>query len=284
MIGKRTNTQEMEILKRIKKGDKKAKEQFTKDNQGLVIYLAKKYAFTPDILPDLIAEGNMGLLKAVEKFDASKKVKFGTYAYFWIKRFIIRAIIREFEILKIPERYQELKDKVEEVKREYILKNGRVPNENEIAKVLNLPVEVLKKLKKYSSKVKIISSDFYNGEKQIDLFDIRDFSKKEEISTWEILRNKDLLKSIFNRLREKEKRANVDIWFKVLDMYYGLNGKVPMSYKEISKELNVSRQRINQIKKICLQRLTMEWEEMKKEEEKKDDRDKIVDKDNTGLS
>jgi RNA polymerase primary sigma factor len=78
---------EITLLKRIKKGDKKAKEQFVKENQGLVIYLAKMYAFTPDILPDLIAEGNIGLLKAVDKFDIRKNEKFGTYAYFWIKRF-----------------------------------------------------------------------------------------------------------------------------------------------------------------------------------------------------
>jgi len=268
MAKKQEKDSEMELLDRIKKGDKEAMEQFAKKNQGLVIYLAKKYAFTPDILPDLIAEGNMGLLRAVEKFDARKKVKFGTYAYFWIKRFIIRAIIREFEVLKIPERYQEMKDKVEEVKKEYMFKKGRMPTDKEIAENLNLPVEVLKKMKKYTSQVRMISSDFYDGEKQVDLFDIKDFSDKTEPNIWEIFRNKDLLEKIFNRLREKEKKANVDMWLKVLDMYYGLGGKVPLSYKEISKELNVSRQRIHQIKKTCLQKLAEEWQKMKKEEEK----------------
>ncbi|HOL22065.1 MAG TPA: sigma-70 family RNA polymerase sigma factor [bacterium] len=281
MVKAKEQDNEIKLLERIKKGDMEAKEQFVKENQGLVVYLAKKYAFTPDILPDLIAEGNMGLLKAVDKFDAKKKVKFGTYAYFWIKRFIIRAIIREFEVLKIPERYQELKDKVEEVKREYMFKKGEIPTDKEIAESLNLPVEVLKKLKRYTSQVRVISSDFYDGEKQVDLFDVMDFSKREELNVWEILRNKDLLKSIFDRLREKEKKANVEMWLKVLEMYYGLDGKVPLSYKEISKELNVSRQRIHQVKKTCLQKLAREWRKMKKEEEKRDDRDKIIDKDNT---
>ncbi|MDD3726359.1 MAG: sigma-70 family RNA polymerase sigma factor [Candidatus Ratteibacteria bacterium] len=278
--GKKKEDNELELLSRIKSGDKKAKEQFVRENQGLVIYLAKKYAFTPDILPDLIAEGNMGLLRAVEKFDAKKKVKFGTYAYFWIKRFILRAIIREFEVLKIPERYRELQEKVEEVKKDHMFRKGTMPTDKEVAKNLNVPIEVLKKLKKYTSHIRVISSDFYDGEKQVDLFDIKDFSHREEQSIWELLRNRDLLEKIFGRMREKENKADVDMWLKVLEMYYGLGGKEPLSYKEIAKELNVSRQRIHQIKKDCLAKLTEEWQEMKKEEEK-NDRDKVIDKDNT---
>lgn len=281
MAEKNVKDRELELLERIKKGDKKAKEEFARENQGLVIYLAKKYAFTPDILPDLIAEGNMGLLRAVEKFDAKKKVKFGTYAYFWIKRFILRAIIREFEVLKIPERYQELKEKVEEIEKEYMFKKGSLPTDKEIAEALNLPVEVLKKFRKYTSHMRVISSDFYDGEKEVDIFDIKNFSKqKEEQNLWELLRNRDLLEKIFNRLREKEQRANVDLWIKILEMYYGLGGKVPLSYKEIAKELNISRQRVHQIKKTCLKKLTEEWEKMKKEG-KENGGNKVINKDNT---
>ncbi len=262
---------EIEIIKKIRKGDRKAKEQFARDNQGLVIYLAKRYAFSPDILPDLIAEGNMGLLKAIDKFDFKRKVKFGTYAYFWIKRFIIRAIMKEFEVLKIPERYQEFNDRVEELKKDYMFKNGRYPTDAEIAKTLSLPPEIVKKLKKYGSHVRIISSDYFDGEKQVDLFEVVDFNRKNEQGLWEVLRNKDILEKIFDRLKEKEKRANIEIWLKVLELYYGLGGSVQRSYKEISKELDVSRQRVHQIKKICLQKLKREWKLMKKEEERKND-------------
>ncbi|MCM8760133.1 MAG: sigma-70 family RNA polymerase sigma factor, partial [Candidatus Omnitrophica bacterium] len=87
MVKGKNEDNEVKLLDLIKKGNRKAKEQFIKKHQRLVMSLAKKYAFTPDILQDLLAEGNMGLLRAVEKFDASKKVKFGTYAYFWVKRF-----------------------------------------------------------------------------------------------------------------------------------------------------------------------------------------------------
>ncbi|MCM8810856.1 MAG: sigma-70 family RNA polymerase sigma factor, partial [Candidatus Omnitrophica bacterium] len=120
-----TLEEEKKIITKIRKGDKKLRDEFIKKNQGLVIHIAKKYAFSPEILPDLIAEGNMGLIRAIEKFDYRKKVKFGTYAYFWIKRFVLRAIMKEFEILKIPERYHEFKEKMDEINNIYNLKYGR---------------------------------------------------------------------------------------------------------------------------------------------------------------
>lgn len=141
-MGKRVNQSVLEdeksIIARIKKGDIKAKDEFIKKNQGLVIHIAKRYAYSPEILPDLIAEGNMGLLRAIEKFDLKKNVKFGTYAYFWIKRFILRAIMKEFEILKIPEKYHELKEKIEEVNNKYNLKYGRDATDEELARELKL--------------------------------------------------------------------------------------------------------------------------------------------------
>ncbi|MCD6220561.1 sigma-70 family RNA polymerase sigma factor, partial [bacterium] len=252
--------EEKEIIKKIRKGNEKLKQEFIKKNQGLVIHIAKKYAFTPEFLPDLIAEGNMGLLRALEKFDFRKKVKFGTYAYFWIKRFVLRAIMKEYEILKIPEKYQEFREKLEEIKRNYALKYGREPTDKEIAQETKLPVEIIKKLKKFSEQVRVISSDFYNGEKDVDLFEIFSFKKEKERELWEILRNKDILNKIFTRLKEKEKRANIDLWLKVLKLHFGLGGNRPHSYKEIAAQMNVSRQRIHQIIKICLKRLRKEWE------------------------
>lgn len=268
-MGKRVNQSVLEdeksIIARIKKGDIKAKDEFIKKNQGLVIHIAKRYAYSPEILPDLIAEGNMGLLRAIEKFDLKKNVKFGTYAYFWIKRFILRAIMKEFEILKIPEKYHELKEKIEEVNNKYNLKYGRDATDEELARELKLPLNILKKLKKYSESLTVISPNFYNGEKDVDLFNLIDKNHKKTETLWEVLRNKDILNKIFERIKEKEKRANVDVWFKVLKLHYGLENGIQYSYKEIAKQLGVTRQRVHQIKKICLKRLREEWNEIKKE-------------------
>ncbi|MCM8803785.1 MAG: sigma-70 family RNA polymerase sigma factor [Candidatus Omnitrophica bacterium] len=265
MAKKTSLKEEKEIIIRIRKGDKKLKEEFIKNNQGLVFHIAKKYAFTSEILPDLIAEGNMGLLRAIEKFDFRRKVKFGTYAYFWIKRFILRAIMKEFEILKIPEKYHEFKEKIGEINNTYNLKYGRDAKDEEIAKELKIPVSVVKKLKRYSDEITVISSDFYNGDRDIDLFDIIDKNHKKTDFTWEVLRNKDILNKIFDRIREKEKRANVDMWFSVLKLHYGIENGIQYSYKEIAKKLGVTRQRIHQIKKVALKKLKEECEKIKKE-------------------
>lgn len=268
MVKKTTLDEEKEIIARIRKGDEKLKEGFIKKNQGLVYHIARKYAFSPEILPDLIAEGNMGLMKALEKFDLRKNVKFGTYAYFWIKRFILRAIMKEFEILKIPERYHEFKEKLEEINNRYNLKYGRDATDEEVSKELGIPISIIKKLKKYSEEIKVISSDFYNGEKDIDLFDlIKTKNNQKTEKEWDLLTNKDLLNKIFERLKAKEKRSNIDVWFKVLKMYYGLENGVQYSYKEIAEKLGVTRQRVHQIKKMCLKKLREEWKNIKKEQQ-----------------
>ena len=238
----------------------------------------------------------MGLLKALDKFDPNyeieegrgkkgvngkedaegdNKVKFGTYAYFWIKRFILRAIMKEFEVLKIPERYQEFKERLEELKKDYMFNQGRTPTDAEIAKDLKLPPEIVRKLKKYSNKVRVISSGFYDGEKEVDLFEVIDFEKSGGPSLWEALTNRDILENIFSRLKDKEKRANIDAWINVLELYYGLGDGVQHSYKEISEKLGVSRQRVHQIKKIALRKLKKEWKEIK------DEKAARLDKDNT---
>ena len=203
--------------------------------------------------------------KALEKFDFKKKVKFGTYAYFWVKRFILRAIMKEFEVLKVPEKIHEFKEKLDNLKREYELKYAREPTDAEIAKELKLPVEMVRKLKKYSEQVRVISSDFYNGEKEADLFEIIKFKEGEEANFWKILRNKDILEKIFENLKKKEKKAKIDKWLWVLKLHYGLENGVTYSYKEIAEKLGVSRQRVHQIIKMCVKKLQKEWEEMKNE-------------------
>ena len=257
--------EEKNLIERIRKGDVKAKEEFVKRNQGLVIYIAKKYAFSSDILQDLVAEGNMGLLRALEKYDFRKKVKFGTYAYFWIKRFVLRAVIREFEIFRIPERVQEFREKLARVKKNYQLEFGRLPTDVEISKEIKVSLEVIKKLKKYSKQVRVVSSGYYDGEKETDLFEVLDFEKNKESSVWEILMNKDILEEIFSRLRKKEKRANVDMWLEILKLHFGIEDGIQRSYKEIAVKFGVSRQRIHQIIKICLEKLQDEWKEMQNE-------------------
>ncbi|MCM8833286.1 MAG: hypothetical protein NC816_05145, partial [Candidatus Omnitrophica bacterium] len=159
----------------------------------------------------------------------------------------------------------EFKEKMDEINNIYNLKYGRYATDEELAKELKIPLTIVKKFKKYSEEFTIISSDFYDGEKDVDLFDLINTTGKKTEKFWEILRNKDILNKIFERLKEKEKRANVDVWFEVIKLHYGLEDGIQYSYKEIAKKLGLTRQRIHQIKKICLKKLKEEWEAMKNE-------------------
>mgnify|MGYP000144445476 CR=1 FL=1 len=261
----RTIVSDDEFLRRIRAGDRKAQEEFVRKNQGLVIHIARRYAYTPDIMRDLIAEGNMGLLKAIEKYDEKKQVKFGTYAYFWIKRFVLRAVMKDFEIFKIPERLQEFRDRFEEVRRECRLRKGREPSDAEVAAELRLPPEVFRKMKKYGEHIRVVSPQVTSQDRDGDLFEFVEFRKDEEVSLWEILRNKDMVERVFARLRAREKRADTDLWIKAVRMHYGLIDGTPYSYKEIAEKLRVSRQRVHQIIKTCLRKLQKEWKEITRE-------------------
>lgn len=271
MSDREARNSERELIRRVRRGDQKAKEELIRSNQGLVIHIAKRYAFSPDVLPDVIAEGNMGLLKALEKYDEKKNVKFGTYAFFWIKRFVLRAVLREFEIFKIPERIQEIRERMQEVKRGYELRLGRKPTDAELAEELKLPLEIVRKVRKKADQVRIVSSDFRDGEREGNLFDIVDFHTDGDRDLWGVLRNKDILNRIFARIRSREKRANIDVWMRVLELHFGLAGHFPHSYKEIAEELDVSRQRVHQIIKVCLRKLQKEWMEIRHEESGKAD-------------
>ena len=262
---KQYDVSDAELILRIRKGDRPALEEFAKRNQGLVIHIARKYTYSPDVLSDLIAEGNIGLLRALEKYDFKRNVKFGTYAYFWIKRFVVRAIMKEFELFRVPERVQEFRDRYEQIKRNYQVEYGSSPSDEEIGRRLKVPLVVLQKLKGPAGGQRVISPVIYDGEKESDLFQILDFGKGDESDFWEILRNKDILEKIFERLRKREKRANIELWIKALKLHFGLEGSSPMIYMEISRELDVSRQRIHQIIKVCLKKLRVEWRELEHE-------------------
>jgi RNA polymerase primary sigma factor len=254
---------EMELIRRIRTGDIEAKKIFIKENQNHVISIAKKYTFSKEVLSDLVAEGNKGLLKAIEKFNENFGTRFISYSYYWIRRYIVRDIERKkYAGLKIPERYRRLIDRVEHIRDDYLSREGRYLTDIEIAEELNLPPEIMNKLKKYASQVEILSLESYKSEN--DSYEAENRSEKPEDKFWDILQNDNILERIFSNLMKKEKRAKVDIWLKVIKLYYGLDGEKQYSYKEISEELDVSRQRVHQVKKICLQKMKQEWKEMKK--------------------
>lgn len=255
---------EREIIRKIREGDQMLRDEFIKKHQGLVVSIARKYAHSPEVLSDLIAEGNLGLIKAIEKFDLDKGVKFSTYAYYWIKRFIVNAIRRHYEVLRKPENYYIVKEKLDKVNNDYNLKYGRDATDEELARELKISLPLIKKLRKYAKQVTTISSSYYNEEEEgVDVFDFVDVQEEDKVD--EVLMDRDTLSTLFEKLKQRESRANIEVWYKVLALYFGLEDGVRYNHREIGEKLGITSQRVCQIKHLCLRRLRRIWEEMKKE-------------------
>ncbi|MCM8821312.1 MAG: sigma-70 family RNA polymerase sigma factor [Candidatus Omnitrophica bacterium] len=254
--------EELELLKRIKRGEKNAQEKFIKMNQGLVFSIAKKYAFAPNTLDDLISEGNIGLLEAIKKFNPKKHTRFGTYAYFWIKRYIMRAIIDES--FKVPEKIHKLKTKYKDIVQKIKMEKNRYPRDSEMSAMLNLDLEKFLKYKPYFESTKISPTFQDKEDENYDIFEITDFESSKK--KWDrMLSDKDLLNRLFERLKKRNKRLQIDLWIKILKMHYGIDNGNPKTYKEIASELGITRQRVHQIVKNCLRYLNKEIKEMKNE-------------------
>ncbi|MCM8759362.1 MAG: sigma-70 family RNA polymerase sigma factor [Candidatus Omnitrophica bacterium] len=254
--------EEVELLRKIKKGDRESQEKFLKMNQGLVISIAKKYAFSPDILEDLISEGNLGLLEAIRKFDFNKNTRFGTYAYFWVKRYIKRALANE--TFKVPEKIQKSKTKYKNLVEQFKLRNNRYPENSEIASLLNLDLDTFLKYKPYFEATRIAPDFRDENDEDYNIFDITDFEAGKR--KWDrMILDKEIINKLFERVKEKNKRVKIETWLKALKLHYGIDNGNPRSYKEIADELGITRQRVHQIIKNCLKYLNREIKEMRNE-------------------
>lgn len=262
MLQKPTKKEEVELLKKIKKGDREAQEKFLKMNQGLVISIAKKYTFSSDIMDDLISEGNLGLLEAIRKFDSKKRTRFGTYAYFWIKRYIMRALANSS--FKVPEKIKKRKTKYKNLIEQFKLINNRYPENSEIASSLNLDLQTFLKYKPYFEATRI-SPDFRDkNDEDYNIFETTDFESGKR-KWYRTLLDKEIINKLFERLKEKNQRVKIDMWLNALKLHYGIDNGTPRTYKEIAKELGITRQRVHQIIKNCIKHLNREIKEMKNE-------------------
>lgn len=259
-----TKQEEIKYIRRIKNGDKEALEKFIMENQGFIVSIAKKYAFSHEMLPDLVTEGNIGFIKAIEKYDLKKNIKFSTYSYFWIKKYIFNSIINQFQPIRVPEYVYNLKKKYNEYVLNFKLKNDRMPMDKEISMELGISPDLLSKIKNYFTYSRVSSSVKTKDEESFDTFEITKVSNDGEKIN-KLLNDDEILARIFQRLKNNEKRANIDLWLKILKMYFGLDEQKPYSYKEIANQLNISRQRVHQIIKMVLKKLKNIYKEIKNE-------------------
>ena len=252
-----TAKSELEVAKRVKKGDKEAREMMIRSNLRLVISIAKRYNNLGIPLSDLIEEGNIGLMRAVDKFEPSKGFRFSTYAAWWIKQSISRSIIDQGKMIRIPVYMNEEILKCKKVTENLMHKLKRKPTAGEIAKRLQVSVDKVRDLNKWITKMSSLDAPIgEEGEGQVkDVIEDESLSSPDE--ELESFFNKERTEELLNMMSERER--------KILNMRFGLIDGNTHTLAEIAKKMGVSRERIRQVEAATLKKLRKLIKQQEKE-------------------
>ena len=242
-----TGDEEVQLAMRMENGDNDAKRRLAEANLRLVVSIAKRYVGRGMLFLDLIQEGNLGLIKAVEKFDYKKGYKFSTYATWWIRQAITRAIADQARTIRIPVHMVETINKLIRVSRQLLQELGRDPTPDELSKEMQMPVEKVREILKIGQEP--VSLETPIGEEEDshlgDFIPDEDIPAPAEAAAFTLL--KEQLVEVLDTLTDREE--------KVLRLRFGLDDGRARTLEEVGKEFNVTRERIRQIEAKALRKL-----------------------------
>ena len=247
--------EEVALAKRIIKGDRRARQTMIKSNLRLVINIAKKYSYLGVPMLDLIEEGNLGLMKAVEKYNYKKGYRFSTYAAWWIKQFITRAIANQGKTVRIPVYVIELLMRFKKVSGQLSHKYRRKPRLNEVAKKMRMPLKRIKQLNRMANTVSSLNApvDDSGSTEFMDL--IEDEKVANEVSELSNFLLHERIKDLLSNMAPRER--------KILGLRFGLKDGVRHTLRETSVHFGITRERVRQIENVAMRKLR---EYMKEEE------------------
>jgi RNA polymerase primary sigma factor len=240
-----TREQEIELAQRIEAGDKSAKNELITANLKLVVSVAKKYVGRGLQLHDLIQEGNIGLLKAVDKFDWRKECKFSTYATWWLKQSILQALADQSRTIRLPAYLSEIINKIATAKRTLLQKNGKEASIEELAEFCQEDVEKIQEVLEFTSVPLSLDALTSSEDPLIDL--LEDKSQESPLDNLLNQRLKDNTTEVLAQLDERDA--------KIIKMRFGIDEEKEYTLEEIGKHFNITRERVRQVEEKVLVKL-----------------------------